>query len=178
MIALHPEPTDDPVTLRWIVPPGTLPPGSVRRAPHPLEALRDDVWASMTVESDAVRVTLVPGRSWRAEGARVRSALEASLKARDEWAVVPPSDPDEMLRAAAAEVLAGPVGDFARSHGGRLALADVHDGVVTLDAHGACSSCPAIDLTLKVRVATAIAKRDPGLREVRLDAEAPARRRV
>ena len=169
-IPLHPEPVpDDPATVRWVVPAGLLGiVGAPETMPASLDALaRDGIVESVVVESSAIRVTLTPGRTWRAHGARVRAALLADLEQPSAWSAAAPTGTDDVLRAAAREVLDGDVGAFVASHGGALRVVDVTDGVITVDLAGACSHCPAADVTLTDRFADAVRVRAPQLREVR-----------
>lgn len=169
-IPLHPEPVvDDPATVRWVVPAGLL---TVVGAPAALppalaDLARDGIVESVTVESSAVLVTLRHGHTWRSEGGRVRAALCADLERPADWSSVEPTGSDDVLRAAAREVLDGDVGAFVASHGGALTVVDVTDGIVTVDLAGACAHCPAADLTLTDRFADAVRARAPQLREVR-----------
>ncbi|MEH3154307.1 MAG: NifU family protein [Gordonia paraffinivorans] len=177
-IPVHPEPVaDDPATVRWVIPAGSV---SVVGTPAVLppalaELARDGVVQSVFVESSAVRVTLASGHAWRAAGARIRAALCADLENPSDWSAVAPTSGDDVLRAAAREVLDGDVGAFVASHGGALTVVDVTDGVVTVDLAGACSHCPAADVTLTDRFADAVRARAPQLRAVRT-AQAPADR--
>ena len=177
-IPVHPEPVvDDPATVRWVVPAGLLTiVGAPAALPPSLGALaHDGIVDSVVVESSAVRVTLTPGRTWRADGARVREALLADLELPSAWSASAPTGTDDVLRAAAREVLDGDVGAFVASHGGALTVVDVVDGVITVDLAGACSHCPAADVTLTDRFADAVRVRAPQLREVRA-ADRPADR--
>ncbi|MDO4239657.1 hypothetical protein, partial [Micrococcus sp.] len=77
-VPTHPEAVPgDPATVRWAVPAGLLGMvGPVGATPAPLEALRaDGTVRAVVAEPAALRLTLGPGRTWRAEGARVRAAL-------------------------------------------------------------------------------------------------------
>ena len=170
MIPLHPEPTDDPRSVRWIVPADAAPPiGTMRSVPPPLQALVDaGTVASVVAEPAAVLITLGTDATWRADGPGVRTALQAALAEPAGWQPRGPSDPDADLRLVAEEVMEGPTGDFVRSHGGRMIVTGVANGVVTLAAEGTCSHCPAVDFTLQLRVAAAIRKRYPGLVDVRI----------
>jgi NFU1 iron-sulfur cluster scaffold homolog, mitochondrial len=76
------------------------------------------------------------------------------------------------LRAAAAAVIDGQAGELALSHGGRIELVDVRDGVVTVTMTGACRGCPAAGITLRHRLADQIRRRCPDLRTV-VEAAAP-----
>ena len=73
---------------------------------------------------------------------------------------------DDALRAAAQDLLAGELGSFAASHGGRIDLADVRDSVVTVRLGGACHGCPAARVTLRQRLEDRLRRRCPGLRGV------------
>ena len=81
-VPVHPEAVDgDPATLRWVVPAGLLGMvGPVGHAPAPLESLRAaGTLRAIVAEPAAVRLTLAEGLTWRAEGARVRTALQEAL---------------------------------------------------------------------------------------------------
>ncbi|GAA0243216.1 hypothetical protein GCM10009527_044900 [Actinomadura nitritigenes] len=183
--ALHPQRTDRPDELRWHLPPGTLP------APEPAEdpgsllpaLLNDDALADVRIEPDAVITRLAPGRDWRTEGPRIRTALHTALT---ELAVRRSGRPapadrtdsgDDALRAAAENLIAGPVGDLARSHGGRIDLVAVQDGIVEVALHGACHGCPAARTTLTVHLEDRLRELHPALRAVRA-ADIPRRRRL
>jgi Fe-S cluster biogenesis protein NfuA len=160
-----------PGRLRWIVPADTLTgTGLVTDVPAPLAALlADGTLAQITLEPAAVVTCLGTGRTWAEEGARVRTALHAALDDPAGWipADANPGQDDALLHAVAREVLAGEVGDVARSHGGRIELVDVHDGVVTVRLGGTCHGCPAAWFTLHQRLERQIRRRHPGLKEVR-----------
>lgn len=173
MIPLHPQRVPDhPDRLRWIIPTGILTStGPIAEAPAPLAALLNDgTLAEITVEPAAVVTRLGGGRSWPSEGARVRTALHTALADPAGWV---PSEQghwpsgDALLEDAARDLLTGPVGDFARSHGGTIDLVGVQDGVVTVRLGGACHGCPAAWITLHQRLERELRRRYPGLREVR-----------
>ncbi|GAA0904851.1 NifU family protein [Streptomyces thermoalcalitolerans] len=173
MVPIHPQRVPgEPGTLRWIVPAGILPgTGPPARVPAPLAALlADGTLDRITMEPAAVVTRLGAGRSWAQDGASVRTALHAALADPAGW--VPAAGPDRfdddaLLYAAAREVLAGAVGDFARSHGGTIELVGVRDGVVTVRLGGACHGCPASWLTLHQRLERQLRRRHPGPVEVR-----------
>ena len=190
MIPIHPTPGRDTRTVRWKMPAGTLPAvGSLTSVPAPLEEMHADGTVTCVVAGeDHLDVTLGEGRSWQVEGARVRTAILASLEQPRLWAVAasdpasPPAvaeDPqalDARLREVASAVLAGEVGELAHSHGGAIELDSVHDGVVTVRMEGACNGCPAAGLTLHARLERRLREACPELREVRT-AGPPAPRR-
>ncbi|WP_432058316.1 NifU family protein [Streptomyces sp. bgisy022] len=168
---LHPQPVPGrPDRLRWIIPAGILTgTGPLAEVPAPLAALlTDGTLARIMAEGAAVVTCLGPDRTWPAEGARVRSALHAALDQPAGWVPVAGTvDVDTLLYDVAREVLAGEVGDFARSHGGVIDLVDVHEGIVTVRLGGACHGCPASWITLHQRLERHLRRRHPGLREVR-----------
>ncbi|MEU5093576.1 NifU family protein [Streptomyces sp. NPDC020996] len=170
---MHPQTVPgEPARLRWIVPAGALPcAGPMAAVPAPLEALlADGTLSRIAVEPSAVVTDLAEGRSWSREGARVRSALHAALDDPAGWTPAADGDgsyADTAACAAARDVLAGPVGDFARSHGGTIDLVDVRDGVVTVRLGGACHGCPAAWFTLHNRLERELLRRLPGPLEIR-----------
>ncbi|MFI1164421.1 NifU family protein [Streptomyces sp. NPDC020801] len=170
---MHPQPVPGrPDRLRWMIPAGTLtgtgPPAGV---PAPLAALlADGTLTGVTVEPAAVVTVLGTDRHWTQEGPRVRTALHAALDDPTGWILPAGTGPrrdDALLYAAARDVLAGPVGDFARSHGGRIDLVDVRDGIVTVRLGGACNGCPAAWFTLHQRLERELRRHHPGPLEVR-----------
>lgn len=190
-VPTHPEAVPgDPATVRWIVPAGLLGMvGPVGRCPAPLAALREDGDVrAIVAEPAALRLTLAPGRSWRADGARIRAALVDALgQLRDGIAALAPEtvalgmpalldphrpaaaadSPDAILQAAVDEALAGPAGQYLRSHGGTVRVVSAEDGTVVLDLGGTCRSCPARGFTLQMRLEAEIRRLYPDLREVR-----------
>ncbi|MFD2684500.1 NifU family protein [Streptomyces phyllanthi] len=170
---MHPQPVaGHPDRLRWIIPAGTLTgTGPLAEVPAPLATLMaDGTLAQIMLEPAAVVTLLGPGHTWTEEGARVRTALHAALDDPSGWIPAVGTDQghdDTLLHRAAREVLAGEVGDFARSHGGTIDLVDVHDGVVTVRLGGTCDGCPASWFTLQQRLESRLRRHHPGLREVR-----------
>lgn len=169
LVPVHPETTDTPQVLRWVFPVATLDfVGEPSRVPEALAVLYADgvLVEPVVVEPAAVLLRIGPGHSWRADGPRVRRALQAALAEPAQWQ--PPADAsdDDVLRAAAEEVLAGDVGDFARGHGGTIQVLGVADDEVTIALGGACAGCPASGLTVKGRFETALRRRYPRLRGV------------
>ncbi len=172
-VPVHPEAVpDDPTALRWVMPAGTLAfVGAPAALPGPLQALLDDgTLHGLQVEPDAVRLTIGGSRTWRAEGGRVREALQLALAEPGAW--LPPGDADtatiadDVLRMAVEQVIAGDVGDYVRGHGGRIALLSVDAGRVEVSLGGACSHCPASDVTLTHRFENAVRARCPEVVEI------------
>lgn len=226
-VPTHPEAVPgDPATVRWIVPAGLLGMvGPVGRCPAPLAALREDGDVrAIVAEPAALRLTLAPGRSWRADGARIRAALVDALgqlrdgiaalapetvalgmpalldphrpgataglnptdpahaggalsgegerpssgsPAAGRFPATPADSPDAVLQAAVDEALAGPAGQYLRSHGGTVRVVSAEAGTVVLDLGGTCRSCPARGFTLQMRLEAEIRRLYPDLREVR-----------
>lgn len=181
MIPVHPVAGPDERTVRWKIPPGTLPVrGMACSAPQELgRRLDDGTVTRVDVGEDHVDVVLAAGLSWRAEGAGIRSALLAALEAPAEWqttgtptllAEEPSGDDEDLdarLTAAARAALDGEVGELARSHGGAIELESVAGGVVTVRMSGACHGCPAAGITLHARLERILREQCPGLHEVR-----------
>ncbi|OBI16967.1 MULTISPECIES: NifU family protein [unclassified Mycobacterium] len=158
MIPIHATATADPQQLRWVVPPDRLPArGTVRQAPGGLGALLDSgTIAEILVDSGGILITAGAGGSWRELGDDVREALCEALVAPQDWVVDESSAPGlespespESLESIAAELLAGPVGALAASHGGSIELVSVAGRTVTVRMMGACDGCPAASSTLR-----------------------------
>jgi Fe-S cluster biogenesis protein NfuA len=173
LVPLHPEACPGrPDRLRWVIPSGTLGfAGPVSSAPGRLgELLLEGVVASLEVEPVAVVVTLGAGRSWHAVGTTVRTALHGAVSNPDGWvpgAGALPIGDDALLRRVTGAVLAGPAGDYVRSHGGEVELVDACCGVVSIRFSGACRGCPALAFTLGGRIERALRASYPLLRELR-----------
>jgi len=172
VVPTHPVTTPDPDVLRWVVPDGLLPfTGEVAHAPALLQALiNDGTLSSVRVDGGAVLTLLGPGHSWRAEGARVRSALVDALGAPGSWKggeAARASGPDDSLEAAARQIAGGSLGSFVNSHGGSLVVRSVRDGVVEIAMEGACDDCPAAEITMHARFEHLLRRRCPWLVEVR-----------
>lgn len=170
VVPVHPESVpDDPRTLRWVFPAGTLGfVGMPAEVPTLLRHLLDDGTVEvLTVEPAAVRITLGAGQEWREQGARVRDALQAALAAPEQWQAQPTAAPgDDVLRAAVHQVLDGEVGDYIRSHGGQVTLLSAHESEVEVQLSGACRHCPASDITLTERLEGGVRALYPGLRRL------------
>jgi NFU1 iron-sulfur cluster scaffold homolog, mitochondrial len=153
MIPMHATATADPQQLRWVIAADRLPPaGSVRQAPGRLGALLDSgVIDEMVVRAalgkGEVLITLSAGNSWRELGDNVREALSEALLDSAGWRV-DASDNASQLAAIATELLAGPIGALAQSHGGSIELVSVVDNTVTVRMLGACHGCAASGSTV------------------------------
>jgi len=156
MIPIHAIATADPQQVRWVIGADQLPPaGTVRRAPGPLGALLDGGvidemvvrTAPNTGDKGDVLITLSAGNTWRELGDDVRQALIDALLNPAGWRV-DAADNTSQLAAIAAELLAGPIGALAESHGGSIELVSVRGVTVTVRMSGACHGCPAATSTL------------------------------
>ena len=150
MIPIHATATANPQQLRWAIPPNRLPPGgTVRQAPGRLGALLDGgVIEQIVVRTADVLITLDPGGRWRELGDDVREALSDALLDVAGWRIDPSPDSTTELTTIAKELLAGPIGALAESHGGSIELVSIVDDIVTVRVSGACQGCPAASLTL------------------------------
>lgn len=193
----HPEATDDPATISWALPPGVVYAPARHGStdadalPTPLRDLfADGTLAALEVGARSVLATLADGHTWRADGARFRTALH--LAAENGW---PRADTaphagasgggdsvdtsaeaaDAALATGVEEVLAGDVAAVIAAHGGAISLDSVEDGIVTLRMAGACSGCPAASTTVHVQIENELRHRFPWVREVRtIDEPRPA----
>lgn len=149
MIPIHATATTDPQQLRWVTSADRLPPaGTVRAAPGRLGTLLDrGVIDEVVIRTSDVLITLSAGNSWRELGDDVREALSDALLDPAGWRIDAAADTDQ-LSAIAAELLAGPIGALAESHGGSIELVSVADHTVTVRMSGACRGCPAASSTL------------------------------
>jgi NFU1 iron-sulfur cluster scaffold homolog, mitochondrial len=150
MIPIHATATANPRQLRWVVGTDRLPArGTVRRAPGRLgELLHDGVLDHVEVRSGDVLITLSAGRSWREVGDDVRQALSEALLDPAGWHADPATDDTAELTAMVAELLAGPIGALAESHGGSIELASIEGDTVNVRLSGACHGCAAAASTL------------------------------
>lgn len=149
MIPIHATATADPQQLRWVVAADRLGArGAVRQAPGRLGVLLDDgVIDEIEVRSTDLLITLHPDRGWREWGDDIRSALSEALQDPAGWHVEA-RDEATALAALAAELLAGPIGALAESHGGSIELLSVDGDTVNVRLSGACHGCPAAAGTL------------------------------
>jgi Fe-S cluster biogenesis protein NfuA len=153
MTPIHAIATADPQQLRWVIGSDPLPPaGTVRRAPGRLGALLDsgvidEMVVRTALNKGEVLITLSAGTSWRELGDDIREALSDALLNPAGWRV-DASDNASQLAAIAAELLAGPIGALAASHGGSIELVSVAGDTVTVRMSGACHGCPAAESTL------------------------------
>jgi NFU1 iron-sulfur cluster scaffold homolog, mitochondrial len=150
MIPIHATATANPQQLRWVVAAERLPArGAVRQAPGQLGGLLGDgTIVAIDVRSADVLITLGGGRNWREVGDDVRQALSDALLDPAGWQVDPVAGGPDGLAAITAELLAGPIGALAESHGGSIELMSIKGDTVNVRLSGACHGCPAAASTL------------------------------
>ncbi|WP_372594882.1 NifU family protein [Actinotalea sp.] len=168
VVAVHPERTGDPATLRWHVPGPALP---ATDEPHGGPALAGLVetrlLATALVGAQEVTTTLAEGQSWTIAGPAVRRAVQETVAALRSRPARPVAERDAALRELAELVVAG-AGPYAASHGGRIELVAVQDDIVSVRLGGACHGCPAQSFTVHRRLEEDLRRGAPWLREVRV----------
>ena len=185
LVPIHPESVPgDAACVRWIVPDGTFAvAGRVVSAPGLLgNFLHNPQIKDVIVEpgGGSVLVRCADPDQLGSLGSLLRRALQTALAKPASWQVLPASGTcadadrpeaaaqrDALVRAAAGDILAGRLGDYIRSHGGALRVAEVRDGVVTVDFQGMCRGCPISPLTLHLRFERELRERCPELVAVR-----------
>lgn len=113
-----------------------------------------------------------PG-SLQTKATQIRQWLTAALQTPGQWQLgsSPKSALDTQLTNTTNELLAGEIGEYARSHGGNICLNCVEDGVVHVNLKGACDGCPAAVFSLQLRLAKRIREANPALVAVVADPE-------
>ena len=132
--------------------------------------LTDGSLSAGLVESTAVWLWLREGLSWAAHGTAVQAALREALDMPDHWIIEPA--PGEVLARVTTDLLDGSVGDFIRSHGGSVSVAQVGHDLVSVQLGGACEHCPAAGQTLRSKLMDELRRRCPDLTEVDRDGTA------
>lgn len=155
---LHAETTEEPQLIKWLTETRLLPVASPQ-----VRALVDEgVLERVETAPGEVRTWLAEGRSWAADGPRVRSALLAALSTTAEVQQLG----DAELLARVAEVLEQEVAPVADSHGGTVTARSVSDGVLTVEFGGACHGCAASGKTLSDLVSRSVRTRYPQIKDV------------
>lgn len=153
-VRLHPEATADPASLRWVTDTSTL----GEPTPAMTELLTDGTLADMQIGTGEIRTRIGPGRTWAADGPRVRSVLFQSLSE---------AGPSEPIDVRVGAVVAREVAPFVRSHGGEIRVVSVADGVLTVALGGTCGHCALRTNTMRNVVENAVIARFPQIRKVR-----------
>jgi Fe-S cluster biogenesis protein NfuA len=164
MIGIHAERVGgDDRAVRWVTTGAVLPVGRVTRAPGRLgDMLYEPTFSDALTERSAVWLWLREGLSWSTCGNEVRAALRDALDDPAGWVVEPA--PGEVLEHVAADLLAGSIGEFIRSHGGAV-RAQRYGDEVAVHLGGACEHCSAAEHTLRLRLLEALRGRCPDLVE-------------
>ncbi|MFY9191129.1 MAG: NifU family protein [Lawsonella sp.] len=164
--------TPDPLTLEWVVEPGLLRfqwEGGAGDAAEGVELgvlpfkiaryLDAGELSHLRLQPGRIFTTIPEDGDWRAIAGRLRRDLYEVLTDRPEgWPtgdlpVESPQDAsDAELAQAVEELIAGSAGNYASTHGGRMALRSVKDGVVKVHMSGACTNCPAAKQTLSSHI--------------------------
>ncbi|MDY3049093.1 MAG: NifU family protein [Rothia sp. (in: high G+C Gram-positive bacteria)] len=181
-VLLHPERTDHPAEIRWVVPnyPGNL----EQLASHP-----DGPLAQLLSSGQLLLVRGGPGQiitrapsaeAWRELGGLVRRALEDSLaplfEPRPEEQAEAAEDlsrQEQTLRDLAPQVLDRYVRPLAGAHGGTIEITRIQGKWVWVYLDGACRGCPAATFTLQQRFERELNRRLPGSR-VKEDRQGPS----
>jgi Fe-S cluster biogenesis protein NfuA len=93
-------------------------------------------------------ITLRADSSWHELGDEVREALCDALLDPAGWRVDAAPDDTSRLAEITTDLLAGPIGALAESHGGSIELVSVDGHNVNVRLSGACHGCPAAAATL------------------------------
>lgn len=150
-VAVHPERTDDPHTVRWHVAGGVdATDDAVRADPYVAQLLAAGVLSAVSARADGICTTLGVGHGWAGVGPAVRAAVQHAVASARSGASQ--ADRDAALAELAARVVREEAGPYAESHGGGIALLGVSDGVVRVRMDGACHGCPAANLTVQARL--------------------------
>lgn len=158
-VRLHPEITADPLTLRWVTD------ATVDSLPDLQVLLDDGTLAHVEVGRGEIHTRLTPDRSWADDGGRVRSTLfQALSQAAEKQAAETGQGP---LWRRVSEVLNREVAPFVDSHGGRIDIVSLADGVLTVSLGGTCGHCTLRGTTLRTLVASTVQPRFPEIRQVR-----------
>lgn len=152
MIPMHAVATGNPQQLRWVTTAEHPPAGGiVQSAPGRLGTLLDTgVIEELVMRGSEAIITLDAENSWRARGDEICVALGAALLDPAGWRVreMGASEYSSDLTRVATELLAGPIGALATSHGGSIELVGVTGDQVRVRMSGACHGCPASGSTL------------------------------
>lgn len=156
---LHPQTTEDQRVLRWSTGGRLL----AADCDHLSTLVDDGILESFETTPGEVRTRLADGRSWRADGGTVRSALHRALSTPCQADDLT----DEELLRAIQDLLQHQVDPVAASHGGVITAHSVRDGVLTIELAGACRGCPAAGRTMSALVASRVQAYYPHIHEVR-----------
>ena len=115
------------------------------------------------VSGDTVTVVKDTPGQWqmtaRAVGAAIRSALQQGGPVIVAKAAA--ADGDNALYEQVADIFETRINPMVASHGGRVDLIDVHDGVVLLRLGGGCQGCGMANVTLRQGIETTLRQMVP-----------------
>lgn len=178
--------TPDPLTLEWVVEPGLLRitwEGGAGDAAEGAELgvlpftiaryLEAGELSKLSLQPGRIFTTIPAGGEWRTIAARLRRDLyDVLTSSPDGWPTgdlpvqTPTEASDAELAQAVEELIAGPAGNYASTHGGRMALTSVKNGVVTIHMGGECKNCPAAKHTLASHIELQLKHRFKNLKAV------------
>lgn len=178
-VLLHPELTDNPAELSWVI--TSYPWDLSAVVDHPDSTLQKLVSLGVlraAVGGAGVVRTLAPSReAWKDCAGLVRRALEDTVHAALLAAVASEGDAseasahshlagidDERLRHIAPSILERYVRPLAGAHGGKIEITKIADGRIWVYLDGACRGCPAAAFTLQQRFERELNRRVPGAR--------------
>jgi Fe-S cluster biogenesis protein NfuA len=176
-IRMHTEQSRDATTMAWIVRDGLVS-GAIEigaddqdhigELPVALSSfLTDGRLIRFVIEDGRIIATRGSGHSWNDVAPALNAAVIAVLRS-DAGLHLPRTEgfEDQRLSDEVRAVLDGQVSDLVSSHGGKIELVDVKDGVVSLRLEGACKGCPSADLTLKAGIEAQLRQRFPAVTAV------------
>ncbi|MDY6051279.1 MAG: NifU family protein [Rothia sp. (in: high G+C Gram-positive bacteria)] len=174
-VLLHPEATDNPAEVRWVLPdyPGDL----AMVAAHPdsplAELVAGGVLVSATGSAGAISTLAHSPEAWKDIAGQVRRAvedtaapvIEARAGAQQQSSNSALSAQDSALLAdVAPQVLERYVRPLAGAHGGTIEITRIADGAVWVYLDGACRGCPAASFTLQQRFERELNRTLPGVK--------------
>lgn len=180
VVLLHPEVTEHPAELRWVI--TSCPRDFSLAVAHPdsplQELVRQGVLIHCSGEPGVICTRATSRDRWREIAGEVRRAVEDTVLAVQQYAVKPAvlsagsganqEEPDvvpvdgELLRDVAPQVLDRYVRPLAGAHGGKVEITKISDGTVWVYLDGACRGCPAAKFTLQQRFQRELNRRVPG----------------
>lgn len=172
-IPMHAETTDDPHVMRWIVRGEAVTGSALVVEPEPSlpeewnTQLSTGAMSSVTVSPGCLAVRVPDSDLWSTLAPQLNAALRQHLSSGQTIRIAGLNRSDAELADAVSRVLAGPLHDYVASHGGRIELDSVVDGVVTVRLIGACRGCPSAGTTLRDGIDAALREAFPDIVGVR-----------
>ncbi|MBF0808062.1 NifU family protein [Rothia nasimurium] len=172
-VLLHPEATDHPAEVRWVLPdyPGDLALVASHPASPLMELVADGTLKSVAGEPGAILTLAHSPEAWKGVAGKVRRAVEDAVApaladrqgAREETSAGAVSLADQqLLQELAPQVLERYVRPLAGAHGGTIDITRVADDTVWVYLDGACRGCPAAAFTLQQRFERELTRKLPG----------------